>query len=34
MDCGAGAVGSVADLTDPDTTANVAGAPWGCIPPA
>jgi hypothetical protein len=34
MDCGAGAVASVADLTDPKITADVGAAPWGCIPPA
>jgi hypothetical protein len=34
MDCGAGAVASVGDLTDPKATADLGGAAWGCIPPA
>jgi hypothetical protein len=32
IDCGAGAVSSVSDLTDDTLTARAAGAPWACLP--
>ena len=31
LDCGAGAVGSVADLSDSTLTAGAAAAPWACV---
>ena len=32
IDCGAGAVSSVGDLTDPNLTERPTGAAWGCLP--
>jgi hypothetical protein len=31
LDCGAGAIATPADLTDPAVTSIVAAAPWGCL---
>jgi hypothetical protein len=31
LDCGAGAVATPEDLTDPTATRNLAGAAWGCL---
>ncbi len=34
LDCGAGAVSGVGDLTDPKITADLGTAAWACLPPA
>jgi hypothetical protein len=33
LDCGAGAIGSVQDLTDDTLTARALNAPWACTAP-